>query len=380
MVTINFIIYNQMKPYLINYLKCVACGSKELSLEAMETRETPLTTEELSVLRQSGKSSDGYSTEIESGEIKCNKCGQVYPVVNGIPRMYSGAEKDYRVDNVSTEKIRNDKDVKHVQKSFSREWDELNYDDGLIWLWTKDSRITTFCEELRIESPEALKGKLMIDAGCGSAIMSMNLTEKYNIETVGLDMAFVIDRAQAKKKSNLFHLVHGSVLNPPFKNSIFDIVYSHGVLHHTYNTKKAFDAIEKLVKPKGTFYVWLYGKKKGWNRFRFIFIRTARFFIARMPDILQNIGVHIMYYIHTFVRFVKRRLGMEKVQYKTKQQLLVSIRDKYTPIYAREHTEKELVEWFKDKGYSDAVRRTDWPGTKFWNGSTDLSVLGHKDN
>lgn len=110
-----------MKPYLINYLKCVACGSEELGLEAMEVIESSLTDEELYPLELSGKTSEGYSTEIEKGKIKCNKCGQVYPIVKGIPRMYAGTEKDYRVDNVSTEKIRNDKGVKHVQKSFSRE-------------------------------------------------------------------------------------------------------------------------------------------------------------------------------------------------------------------------------------------------------------------
>lgn len=367
-----------MKPHLINYLKCVACDSGKVKIEIVEQTDSPLTEAEIGVLRYTGKPIEGYSVEIKKGYVICGECGQKYPIVNGIPRMYAGAEKDYKVEDLTTEKIRNDKDVKHVQKSFSKEWDELNYDDGLIWLWTKDSRITTFCEELCIDSVEELKNKMLIDAGCGSAIMSMNLTEKYNIETVGLDMAFVLDRAQNQKKSNLFHLVHGSVLNPPFKNSTFDVVYSHGVLHHTYNTKKAFDAIEKLVKDKGTFYVWLYGKKKGWNRFRFLFIRSARFFISRMPDALQKIGVKIMYLIHTFVRALKRTLGMEKVQYKTKQQLMVSIRDKYTPKYAREHTESEVTGWFKEKGYTDAKRRTQFPTTYWWNGSTDLSVLGHK--
>lgn len=44
----------------------------------------------------------------------------------------------------------------------------------------------------------------------------------------------------------------------PFDDSSFDVVYSHGVLHHTPNTQKAIDEIHRVLRPGGTAMVMLY--------------------------------------------------------------------------------------------------------------------------
>jgi ubiquinone/menaquinone biosynthesis C-methylase UbiE len=218
----------------------------------------------------------------------------------------------------------------------------------------------------------------MVDAGCGSGILSMTLSERYGIEIIAFDMSHVLTRAYEHNRSNLCHFVQGSVLKPPLAPQIADVTYSHGVLHHTYNTRVAFNAIAPITKRGGLLYVWLYGKKKGWNRFRFLFIRTARFFIARMPHYPQVAMVYVMATIHFGVRFIKRLLGLEKVQYQTLAQFLVSIRDKYTPLHAREHTEAEVIQWFGEAGFSNAERRVSWANTPWFIGSTDLSISGIK--
>jgi hypothetical protein len=86
--------------------------------------------------------------------------------------------------------------------------------------------------------------------------------------------------------------------------------------------------------------------------------------------------VYVMAGIHIVVRFFKRFLGMEKVRYKTVSQFLVGIRDRYTPLYACEHTENEVKGWFKEAGYANVARRTQWEKTKWWVGSTDLAIKG----
>ncbi|MGB9695779.1 MAG: methyltransferase domain-containing protein [Ignavibacteria bacterium] len=368
-----------MKPALLKYLQLPGCAHipqlKVISLYDITLKDT-----EVKTLKSTGKDPEDYSCEIEKGLLYCDECNLYFPIINGIPRIYRGVENDINLEKLKAASNNLD-GIKHQDKirlSFSKEWDELNYDDNLIWLWTVDSRIDTFFEEIDVVNGDELEGKLMIDCGCGSGILAMNLAERYNIEIIAFDMADILDKAFRKNKSNLCHFVQTSVFYSPFKRKIADIVYSHGVLHHTFDTKQAFLSIEKLAKPNGLLYVWLYGKKKGWNRVRFIFIKTMRFIIARLPTRLQNFMVNVMLYIHLFVRAIKRKLGLEKVQYKTRSQLRVSIRDKYTPIYAREHKEDEVKEWFYEADYEQVTRKIKWDKTPWWNGSTDLSIKGIK--
>jgi len=368
-----------MKQWLLKYLRCPACASA-FSVSAVKQRDAVLSSVESGFLQGSARNNADYTSDIDEGVLQCEQCALIFPIIQGVPRIYKDAAHDYPVnhglENVGS--VEGAKHEKHVQTSFTREWDEFNYDDQTIWLWTLDHRVETFCEELGISSPAELKGKLMVDAGCGSGILSMTLAERYGVEIIAMDMSHVITRAARRNKSNLCHFVQCSVLNPPLAKGIADVTYSHGVLHHTYNTKKAFDAIAPLTKKGGVLYVWLYGRKKGWNRFRFLFIRSARFVIARLPRIPQTIMVYVMTVVHLTVRFIKRMLGMEKVQYKTMAQFLVSMRDKYTPLYAREHGEAEVKQWFEEAGFINVERRLDWPKTPWWRGSTDLSIRGRK--
>ena len=47
----------------------------------------------------------------------------------------------------------------------------------------------------------------------------------------------------------------------PFADSSFDLVYSHGVLHHTPDTQKAIDEVYRVLRPGGTAMVMLYHKR-----------------------------------------------------------------------------------------------------------------------
>ncbi len=51
---------------------------------------------------------------------------------------------------------------------------------------------------------------------------------------------------------------NAEALELPSEN--FDMVYSHGVLHHTTNTQKTFDEVYRVLKPNGQFIVMLYAK------------------------------------------------------------------------------------------------------------------------
>src|SRR5262249_15142397 len=155
-------------------------------------------------------------------------------------------------------------------------------------------------------------------------------TRQFGVEIIAMDMSYIVGKAFKANKSNLLHFIQTSVLNPPLAHSIADITHSHGVLHHTFDTKKAFNAIATLTKPSRTLYVWLYGRKEGWNRFRFVFIRSRRFVVARLPEPLQTGAVWILAGVTAGVRSFKRMAGFQRVEYKTLRQFMIGIRDKYT--------------------------------------------------
>jgi len=107
------------------------------------------------------------------------------------------------------------------------------------------------------------KDKLCLDAGCGGGrasvlmaragakkVISYDLTEK-NIETT-------------KRNAALFGLTnietqHGSLLEIPFKDETFDVVWCNGVLHHTVDPDKTLQEVTRVLKVNGHFWLYLYG-------------------------------------------------------------------------------------------------------------------------
>jgi SAM-dependent methyltransferase len=64
-----------------------------------------------------------------------------------------------------------------------------------------------------------------------------------------------------------------NVLDLPFANDSFDIVYSHGVLHHIPEVKKAQAEIARVLKPFGCLIAMLYAK---WSLNYLLSIAVAR--------------------------------------------------------------------------------------------------------
>ena len=79
-----------------------------------------------------------------------------------------------------------------------------------------------------------------------------------------MDLGYAVDQARHYFGQNpRFHIVQASVFAPPFRGGAFDVVYSHGVLHHTYSTRVAFSHIAKLPKPvNGMLFIWLYSHEQ----------------------------------------------------------------------------------------------------------------------
>src|SRR5262249_21008183 len=96
--------------------------------------------------------------------------------------------------------------------------------------------------------------KNVLECGCGTGQLSHYL-QLNNNHVLGIDMSI------ASLKLALEHKHHNglarsafaqmNIFNLAIKDNSFDVVISHGVLHHTYDARKAFSEIVRKAKPGG---------------------------------------------------------------------------------------------------------------------------------
>jgi ubiquinone/menaquinone biosynthesis C-methylase UbiE len=102
--------------------------------------------------------------------------------------------------------------------------------------------------------PDLNKLKLL-DQGCGGG----RYTAAWKLlgvgEAVGIDYSQtgLFDAQERAKNAGLDNIsfVHGSVLEMPFEDESFDIVYSNGVLHHTEDWRKGISEQLRVMKKGG---------------------------------------------------------------------------------------------------------------------------------
>ncbi len=108
-----------------------------------------------------------------------------------------------------------------------------------------------------------LKGKFILDMGCGSgrftaALASLGARQAIGVDQ-GLDGLKIAKRYALEKKIKNVKYKKASVLNLPFKNERFDFVFCKGVLHHTGNLKKGLNEFYRVMKKGGGGFLYLYG-------------------------------------------------------------------------------------------------------------------------
>ncbi len=107
------------------------------------------------------------------------------------------------------------------------------------------------------------EGKRVLEIGLGQGADSEQIIRRGAIWS-GLDLTpESVDRVRTRLcLRDLPHesLKEGSVLQIPFDDNSFDIVFSHGVLHHVPDIETAQREIHRVLKPDGELIVMLYAK------------------------------------------------------------------------------------------------------------------------
>ena len=214
-----------MKTHLLPKLRCPSCGAR-LTLVDDGKREAV----------------------IDEGELQCTNCHQRHPVVQGVPRL------------VRTEGL-----VNATREGFAYQWNKrqrgnaerravvYGYEIGKFMRWFNQ----TFTTGLRAAAPAS---GWLLDAGCGSGEKARELALAFpDHEVVAIDQSNSIART-AWENADLpnLHFVQANVWYPPLARQGFHFAMSIGVLHHTPDTRRAFNAVSELVAPGGDFMTWIY--------------------------------------------------------------------------------------------------------------------------
>lgn len=106
-------------------------------------------------------------------------------------------------------------------------------------------------------------GKHTLEVGLGLGADSEQLIRRGAVWS-GLDLTSEsLERVRARLMLRVLPfttLKQGSVLEMPFRDRSFDIIYSHGVLHHVPEIRRAEHELWRVLKPDGELIVMLYAK------------------------------------------------------------------------------------------------------------------------
>ena len=199
--------------------------------------------------------------------------------------------------------------------------------------------------------------KLILDVGCGEGRFSYLSSQMGVSHVISIDYSLTgLNRAirQTTNPKNIT-FIRCNLLNLPFKNEIFDFIFSFGVLHHTKNTHNSFKSLLPYLKKKGIISIRVYRKKVlpliQWI-LRPITLRIPVGIIAKFCNFFgfgYNVNIKPVIPVRTSFRKLKK-LDFFGIGHITFEGL--------TTRYLWEHTYHEVRKWFKELDL-DIISSTD---------------------
>jgi ubiquinone/menaquinone biosynthesis C-methylase UbiE len=315
-------------------LKCVKCGRTGLEfVHAAGQFPGTLTSAQRATVRDDEISIRSSGETPASTGWRCAGCGAAFPVLGGVARFVSS---------------------EHYTDSFGYQWNtfaqaQLDSANG-----TRRSR-DTFVEKTGL-SLESLRDKRVLDAGCGMGRFAEVCIEA-GAEVHAIDLSTAVEAAARNlgRHPNV-SFYQADIMNLPFSDGSFDLVYSLGVLHHTPDTRRAFLSLSRLVKPGGSIVIWVYATSLraaiGSELLRVVTPRLPK------PLLLKASKVAIpLYHLHRLplVGRVTYTLLPTSVNPDPEWRWLDTF-DWYSPQYQWKHTYEEVEGWFKEAGFVDIAR------------------------
>lgn len=279
----------------------------------------------------------GEGVEEQAEGVVCSKCKRSYPRINNVLRFV---------------------EPENYANSFGFQWQRYartQMDEG-------ERRQSEIDFGLRTGlTPDDLKGKLVLDVGCGMGRFA-DIATRWGARVVGVDLSAAAEVAARNLADREFVGLQADAFALPFAPESFDYVYSIGVLHHTPNCEQAVKNVVRYVKPGGTLAVWLYSAYNPWYRFSDFYRR----FTSKMPATtlhgILSVAVPAVNGIDGGLRALPLigrplsglvRLVVPVNRNPLRQWRVLDTFDWYSPKYQSKHTYEEVFRWLESCGLED---------------------------
>ena len=182
----------------------------------------------------------------EEGGLRCKQTGDFYPKVDGVPSLFSPTDKQGRA---VTEKVK-----EFYEENPFPSYEGLEEFGELVNKGSSNSFSSSLLKAVGYN-------KLVLECGCGTGQLSQFL-QLNNNHVLGIDMCISsLQLALEHKLRNELtrsNFAQMNIFDLAVKDNSFDVVISHGVLHHTFDARRAFGQIVRKAKPGGIVMVGLY--------------------------------------------------------------------------------------------------------------------------
>ncbi len=296
-----------MKATAVEFLVCPACKADlEPSVHAQE------------------------GLEVVEGSLSCRACRAQYPILRGVPRFVNASA---------------------YASSFGYQWNRFRSVQLDSVNGTKESEVmlgaTTGWRD------EDYRGRLVLDAGVGAGRFAEVVANKGG-EVVGIDLTTAVDAAYLNVGLHeRVHLVQADIFAMPFREGTFDLAYSIGVLHHTPDTRSAFERVAATVKKGGGFAVYLYAGYGLARHFSDMIRKVTTRLPLRMMVAISAIAVPLYYlYRLPVLGKVLHLLCPISLHPEWRWRWLDTF-DWYTPRYQWKFLYPEVFRWFRTNGFLD---------------------------
>ena len=179
--------------------------------------------------------------EVVEGELSCAPCARRYPVLRGTPRFV---------------------DAEGYAASFGLQWRKFRHDQLDSRTGSTMSR-DRFAEVTRW-TPEDLKGKRVLDAGCGAGRFA-EVAASWGAAVTAVDLSLAVDACRENTAAAGVEPVQASLYRLPFAPASFDATYCIGVAQHTPDPLGAVRSAARSVRAGGELVLWIY--EFGWKTF-----------------------------------------------------------------------------------------------------------------